>query len=218
MRRREIRDGWDRAAREDAMFNILTTPAYEGNRWPEDEFFQRGRDEIDGLLASLDVEPSGTALDFGCGVGRLTQALAAHFDRAVGVDVSAEMIARAEGFNDNPRVSFRLNDASDLAQLPTGSFDFVYSMIVLQHMPSRLAGRYVRDFIRVLRPGGLAVFQAPEGTDYIHPLPWLSMFGTPRATVERHWLPGADLIEARDSEAAPGWRSWLYIAEKRGTT
>ena len=39
------------------------------------------------------------ALDFGCGAGRLSRALAAHFEHVVGVDVSASMIETARALN-----------------------------------------------------------------------------------------------------------------------
>src|SRR5690606_5197313 len=41
-----------------------------------------------------------------------------------------------------------------------GTFDLVFSTLTLQHLPPRVALRYVTEFGRVLRPGGLALFQA----------------------------------------------------------
>ena len=42
------------------------------------------------------------------------------------------------------------------------SFAFVYSSIVLQHLEPRYQKRYLSEFIRVLAPGGLLVFQLPS--------------------------------------------------------
>jgi SAM-dependent methyltransferase len=105
----------------------------------------------------------GRALDFGCGVGRLTRALAPRFERVVGLDISEPMLERAraacEGLDN---VSFELNLASDLARLDDGSFDLVLSLITLQHVSDRGAlESYIRELVRVLAPGGVAIFQLP---------------------------------------------------------
>ena len=105
----------------------------------------------------------GRALDFGCGVGRLTQALAEHFDSCDGVDLAASMIERARELNENgERVRFHHNDAPDLRLFGDGSFDFILSLIALQHMEPELMRGYLREFLRVLRPGGVAFFNVPE--------------------------------------------------------
>jgi SAM-dependent methyltransferase len=103
-------------------------------------------------------------LDFGCGVGRLTLALAAHFDDVHGVDISAAMIERARAMADgvgNPP-TYHHNRHPDLRDLDDDTFALVVTFIVLQHMPARDAMAYVREFVRILRPGGIAVFQMPE--------------------------------------------------------
>ena len=118
-----------------------------------------------GRAAALAL-PQGRdrALDFGCGLGRMTRALAAHFDDCVGVDISEEMVRGAREANaDLGNVSFEVNHATDLRRFDDASFDLVYSMIVLQHVPDRDAiESYVREFCRIVRPGGLAVFQLPS--------------------------------------------------------
>ena len=72
----DLKAGWDQAARENAMGNIVSSRP----DWDPDEFFAYGRAEIDDVLVRLaDLglrRGNRRALDFGCGVGRLTQALA----------------------------------------------------------------------------------------------------------------------------------------------
>ena len=159
-----LQRSWERAARADPFWAILTIPNKRG-RWDPDEFFAWGRDEVDGVmayLAGLAVTPTGPALDFGCGVGRLTQALAGRVDPVHGVDIAPSMIRMAERYNRHAeRCQYHLNDRDDLALFADGTFGFVYSNITLQHMEPRFASRYITEFLRVLRPGGILVFQLP---------------------------------------------------------
>ncbi len=131
---------------------------------------ETGELEIARVFAELDrlgviVSRTGTCLDFGCGLGRLTRALGRRFDQAIGVDVSPTMVAEATELAaaagiDNVR--FALNQEPHLAQFATGSIDFVYSNIVLQHVSRDLQLGYLREFGRLLAPGGLAVVQLPS--------------------------------------------------------
>ena len=150
------------------MWAILTDPAKADRRWDADEFFATGEAEIQTALEylrtrGLSPDPAGTVLDFGCGIGRLTQALARRFDRVVGVDISESMLEGAESFNEFPdRCSYVHNAAGSLPEFADGSFGFVYSSIVLQHMEPQLARRYLAEFARILAPGGILVVQIPD--------------------------------------------------------
>jgi SAM-dependent methyltransferase len=163
-----VRAAFEKAGREDPLYTVLTDPSRRGNKWDPEEFFRIGRDEIESIMAYVREKGwkvgRGAALDFGSGVGRLTQALAAHFDRVTGVDISSSMVAAAANYNRHgERVTYLQNAEPHLRLLPDASFDFVYSSITLQHVPPDAALAYVGEFIRVLKPGGLAVFQARNG-------------------------------------------------------
>ena len=112
----------------------------------------------------------GNALDFGCGAGRLTRALAERFNAAVGVDISGRMIEEARAINrDRANCTFELNVEPHLRLFRDASFDAVYSSIVLQHLLSGAAIRaYVEEFVRVLRPDGLLAFQLPSHIPLSH--------------------------------------------------
>jgi SAM-dependent methyltransferase len=149
------------------MWAAVTNPSKRGRRWNRDEFFATGEAEIEGALALLSANgvdpPRGRALDFGCGVGRLTRALASRFDTAAGVDVAASMIEQARALNGDVRnATFVHNPHDDLAVIPSKSVDFLYSRLVLQHIPPPLSERYVAEFVRVLSPAGVAMFQVPR--------------------------------------------------------
>lgn len=169
---------WNELAQLDPHWAILTTPGKRFGRWDSDEFFATGTAEAEAFMrraAELGVPNARSrALDFGCGLGRMTRALAQHFEECVGVDISEEMIRRARDANaDVEGLSFVVNHASDLSRFPDASFDLVYSAIVLQHVPDRGAiESYVCEFCRVLRPGGLAVFSLPSHIPAIFRLQW----------------------------------------------
>jgi 2-polyprenyl-3-methyl-5-hydroxy-6-metoxy-1,4-benzoquinol methylase len=106
------------------------------------------------------------ALDFGCAVGRLTQALADHFAHVVGVDIAQAMVDQARAYNRHgARVDYVLNTAPDLRVFGDASFDFVYCNKVLQHIRPRAQLGFIREFVRLLRPGGVAAFQMRNGPD-----------------------------------------------------
>src|SRR5262252_7703433 len=92
-----VRLNWELFARTDPLWAILMDPAKRNGKWDPQAFFDSGVREISTVLdyvegQGLSVDFDGMALDFGCGVGRLSQALAARFRRVVGVDISAEMV------------------------------------------------------------------------------------------------------------------------------
>lgn len=166
---RELQRHWDTFGQQDPYWAILTDPARRGNRWSPDEFFETGRVEILGHLeqaARLGVPRQWRrALDFGCGAGRLTQAIADHVDSALGIDVAPSMIALARAHNRHgERCTYEVNDQPDLSRWPDDSFDLIYTSRVLQHVEPRYSTAYVREFVRLLAPGGYLSFDLPSAS------------------------------------------------------
>jgi ubiquinone/menaquinone biosynthesis C-methylase UbiE len=178
MKIRDQERDWNELAELDPYWAILTSPGTRFGAWDSDEFFATGATEIDAVMdhAARLGHPQGRAraLDFGCGLGRLTRPLAGHFDESVGVDISEGMVRGARELNaDVPGATFIVNAAEDLRRFDDESFDLVYSVIVLQHVPDRGAiESYIAEFCRVLRPGGLAIFQLPSHIPKIFRLQW----------------------------------------------
>jgi SAM-dependent methyltransferase len=169
----DVQKSWDAFGKTDPLWAVLTYSDKMGNRWEPEEFFETGVREIEGVMryiASLNLPlKRGRALDFGCAVGRLTQALATHFEEVVGVDIAPSMLELARHYNRHgEKCRYLLNSSDDLQQLPDNAFDFVYSLITLQHVAPRYSQNYLKEFLRVLRPGGLLLFQLPseEKTGY----------------------------------------------------
>src|SRR5438045_851264 len=134
----KLQRNWDEFGRRDPLWAILTAPGKENDGWDVDEFFDTGETEIASTLEHarrLGLPTTwAVALDFGCGVGRLTQALARRFGKCHAVDIAPSMIEAARRYNRyGSRCEYHLNAANDLRWIPTRSIDFIYSNLVLQH-------------------------------------------------------------------------------------
>ena len=167
MRLWRLRWNWNQLGHRDPLASILTRTPDDTDTWDVDDFFRTGGLEAARLMASVErLAPAlsrGRALDFGCGVGRVTQGLADHFSEAVGVDVASSMVEAARKWNRQPdRCRFTLNEATHLGQFESNGFDLVYSRLVLQHIPPNLVEGYIPELVRVLKPDGLLMFQLPE--------------------------------------------------------
>lgn len=165
---RHLQRTWDTLGAEDPLWAVLSAPGTRGNRWNPEEFFATGRAEIEGLFDDLAARGVTVrrcrALDFGCGAGRLTQALATRFDHVDGVDIAPSMVDAARSFNRHgDRCTYHVNERADLSMFGDGVFDLIYSRITLQHIPPEFTRRYVVEFARLLSVGGVAVIHIPTG-------------------------------------------------------
>jgi SAM-dependent methyltransferase len=163
---KQIEQDWEDLAHIDPMWAIVSDPARQYGKWDPDEFFESGRRRVDRLFGLLEQQAipvqRAVCLDFGCGMGRYTQALAARFERCQGLDISPQMIKLSQQHNRfGDRVQYALNPSSDLRLFEGGRFDFVFTSAVLQHMPPQLMRHYLEEFCRVLKPDGVAVVEVP---------------------------------------------------------
>jgi SAM-dependent methyltransferase len=164
-------------ARRDPLRAILTEGSTRLGEWDMAEFFRTGKEEIRVVMDRAEglgyPKRKETALDFGCGVGRLTRALSAYFDKCYGVDISEKMVRLARELQSGVgKVEFLVNARADLKILDDGSVDMVYTGRVLQHLPGRAAiAAYRAEFVRILKPGGLIVCQIPTCLPLRYKLP-----------------------------------------------
>jgi 2-polyprenyl-3-methyl-5-hydroxy-6-metoxy-1,4-benzoquinol methylase len=158
--------------------------AAEWDRWGADIYFantgeraHRGRvageifEQGEAYLAGLErrfydlgtpLRRDGTALDFGCGVGRVLVPMASRFTRAVGVDVAQSMLDEAARHLGGQRADLRLYDGVDVdGCLGDLRFDFLHSTRTIQHIPPADGLRILRSLLARLEPGGMALIQAP---------------------------------------------------------
>lgn len=159
---------WELYGATDPYYGVLTDERYRRDRLDDGakaHFFATGEDHVARVLATVSarLDPGfapGRALDFGCGVGRVLLPLARRTREAVGVDVSPSMLdearanAREQGVEN---VAFVLSD--DTLSRVAGTFDFVHSYIVLQHVPKERGMRLFARLVELVAPGGAGVIQ-----------------------------------------------------------
>jgi SAM-dependent methyltransferase len=226
---KDLQHSWDQLGAKDAMWAVLTGPLAASRAWDRDAFFQTGVDEIAHALRRVQAVGAdvrrGRALDFGCGVGRLSQALAGEFEQVDGVDLAPSMIRQARELNGFPdRCRYHRNDRADLAIFPSSTFDFIYTTITLQHMAPQYSRRYIEEFFRVARPGAVVMFQIPAErvpvpdpprTRRAEPLPRQAARAAIEAPAALRCAPGASFpLYARLRNASP--HLWPWAGEEDG--
>jgi SAM-dependent methyltransferase len=129
-----------------------------------EEFLRRGRiaeAQVRSTLAmaGVELERLGAVLDFGCACGRVARRWAElHGPELHGCDVNRAQVAWCR---DNlPFMEFRVNALEPPSPYPADRFDLVYALSVLPHMTDAQAHRWMAEFTRILRPGGLLMLTA----------------------------------------------------------
>jgi ubiquinone/menaquinone biosynthesis C-methylase UbiE len=154
-------------------------------------------------------------LEIGCGTGRVTRALANLFGEVHAVDVSGEMVELArKALADTPGAHVYRNNGADLAVIPVGGFDFAFSSIVFQHIPSReIIENYVREVHRLLRPGALFKFQV-QGDATLQTSPDDTWLGAAFSDEEAVAMAQRCGFEPRYRHGAGGQYFWLWFFKK----
>jgi SAM-dependent methyltransferase len=153
-------------------------------------FWAGGEQVVDQLLHDLGVGLGGSedVIEIGCGIGRLTRALAHRASSVQALDVSEEMLVHARNYNPElHNVNWIHGDGTTLAPLPDAGADACISFVVFQHLPDpELTYGYVREMGRVLRPGGWAGFQVSNDPSiHVRPTGIARLRETTRAILRR---------------------------------
>jgi SAM-dependent methyltransferase len=163
---------WEALARRQPYFAVLTSDGevgVESNARATSAFFETGEADVAALLATMASIfarqiPLVSALDFGCGAGRLTLPLARRAHKVVACDIAPTMLAhvrRNAASAGLSNIAFILSDA--LTGLPPESFDFVLSLLVLQYVPAARGYALIRTLLRLLAPGGVGALHLTLG-------------------------------------------------------
>ena len=137
---------WNRLARHDAL-NAICDGA------DADRFEEWGRTH--GAKLAPMVQHDARILDFGCGIGRMETYLAPHCREIHATDISSEMLAQARRrLASVPNVHLHQLEGPDLSMFADNFFDFAFAMLVFHHVAKADTYLVLREFGRVLRPGG----------------------------------------------------------------
>jgi SAM-dependent methyltransferase len=210
---------WDARARENARYYVATGK----QDWTDEEFFASGERTVqEEILTDMtnicQGKPPGEmkVLEIGCGAGRVTRALSGIFGEVHAVDISGEMVDRArQALAGRPNAFVYQNNGQDLSVLPQNLiFDFAFSGIVFQHIPSReIIESYVREVHARLRPGALFKFQV-QGDSSLQTKPddtWLGVPFSDQQAVEMALRCGFD---PRYRHGAGEQYFWLWYFKK----
>lgn len=157
---------WENLGEENPYFGVYTVDKFRTENLDDEklgEFFESGEiyvreiwEEIEDHFKA-DFNPK-KALDFGCGVGRLTLPLASKCQTVTGVDISSNMLKEAE----KNAVSANISNVGfkESKQFFSGSskeYDFVHSFIVFQHIKPKEGEKIFAEVVKMLKTGGIGV-------------------------------------------------------------
>lgn len=165
---------WEVWGKNDPYFGVCTQAQYRRNQMTEEsreEFFQAGEERMAAILeyCRRHIDPDfrpRRALDFGCGVGRLLLPTARIAEHVTGVDVSESMLAEAKAnCLERGLTHVTLLKSDDDLSLVADKYDFVYSHIVIQHIPVERGTRIIDRLVALLEPGGIGYLQVTYGRE-----------------------------------------------------
>lgn len=222
-----IEKEWRQLGMDKPHWSVLSSALFapENIQGSEGDFFKTGADDVAWLITTL--ARNGIAhntllrvFEYGCGLGRVTVHLAQYFDQVSACDISSSHLALTKKYvemADIKNVRLELAEINDLGMKE--GFDLWYSKIVLQHNPPPIIALILRRALRLLAPGGVAVFQVPTYAydysfkikDYLKQIP---------SGIEMHVLPqtkifqiireqGCEVLEVREDEAVGNEHRWI---------
>lgn len=228
-----VKDGWRKLGESEPYWSVLTSEKYRAGNITErakSEFFDSGLSSaklIDTYEARSKVSANkGTCFELGCGVGRVTYHLAKRFEKVIAVDISPGNLAlcksnlEVRGIRNVEYILIEsLEDYESVSQ-----FDFLYSIIVLQHNPPPVQ-KYILDVLtRKINVGGGCLFQTPatlprysfDIAKYLTTVePLMGMHAIPMATVlELLQVNGLNIRQVEMVPFTGTMGSYLYFAVK----
>jgi 2-polyprenyl-3-methyl-5-hydroxy-6-metoxy-1,4-benzoquinol methylase len=161
---------WHHLGETEPYWSVITQENYLQSHFQQSRevFYATGEQEakvLDSAFERHSIEPRtlGRCVELGCGVGRVTGALARRYREVVAIDISAPHLRLAEeelckqGINN---VTYK--QLTSLEQIQEfGHIDLFYSKIVLQHNPPPVMAVLLKNLLIGLNPGGIGFFQIP---------------------------------------------------------
>jgi len=170
---------WNKLAEENPRYYVVSR---KGRDITESDFQEVGRKNYEELISGditlkerLVNFNNKKVLDIGCGLGRLEEFFSPNFKEVYGVDISEQMVEQAkERLKKYRNIHLSSTDGITLP-FDKGFFDFVFSYLVFQHMPSReVVEKNFIEVFRVLKENGIAKIQIRGGHT---PFKWQWFYG-----------------------------------------
>jgi 2-polyprenyl-3-methyl-5-hydroxy-6-metoxy-1,4-benzoquinol methylase len=195
---------WHKLGETEPYWSVITQENYLQSHFKQnrDLFYATGEQEAKVLDIALErhfIEHNrmGRCLELGCGVGRVTGALARRYREVIAIDISEPHLQIAEeelqkqgvGNVKYERLAF-IEQTQDF-----GPIDLFYSKIVLQHNPPPVMEVLLKNLLAALNPGGIGLFQIPvfkAGYKFLIE-PYLNEDN--QTSMEMHFFPQAELLK-----------------------
>lgn len=166
---------WTKLGAEEPHWSVLSTADFKPDKIEEnrDRFEASGKFEVENTIRSLarcglKIDPEGVAIDYGCGVGRISRWLAPQAKMVYAVDISPNHLKLCKDYVEREGVAnvrgLQISSIADIENIPR--FDFLFSKIVLQHNPPPVIAKILGILCRRLRPNGIGIVQIP--TYWVH--------------------------------------------------
>jgi SAM-dependent methyltransferase len=158
---------WERLGEKDPYWGVLSHDELHQvtDGAPLEQFWSSGEVHVERVFSTIrrhvdaEFNPQ-SALDFGCGVGRILSPLATRVEEAVGIDASSSMLSHArERLAEVGLENVELCAGVENLRAATRTFDLVHSTLVLQHIPPRSGYQLIGELADLLAPGGCGALQ-----------------------------------------------------------
>lgn len=153
---------------------LASSAAISGNPFKESAYFELAEQSMERhwqyfIEPIVGVRRYGLTVDLAVGWGRNTEKLRHISDQVIGVDINQECIDHcAKRFEGVDNVSFIKTDGTELKGIEDNSVDLMYCFDAMVHFEPEIVETYVKEFARVLKPGGLG---------FVHHSNWTKALG-----------------------------------------
>ncbi len=213
----DVKEIWNNLAHKNARYYANTkTPS--GRDVNEFELRETGLADYgkyvagDTLLAPVLVKSNlSSALEIGCGLGRMTEFFPRHFAKTAAIDISDVMIESAKKrLAETKSIDFKVSDGKTIT-FPDNHFNLVFSYQTLQHIPARgiLAEKF-KEIYRALKPGGIAKLHLRAGRG---PYRWHWAYGISVTPAEAKQLAESAGFKFIKHEIENPKSLWVWLAK-----